>query len=181
MGMIQLNPNDVPSSMDGLNRWLRDGPMHASTSPAADRRRSPALTRILIGSSNGFMNWAASSCSTLGSRPAANRDRESRPPQNSHTCGPSSEQTFLCAHAGGEWEQAFEPSAYTEHPYRTPASRPQRFIEMAVRRTRSRSHHLRSHLPSRSLGTELSKVIAANVSEEDKRRILGANFRRILQ
>ncbi len=27
LGMIQLNANNVPASLDALNRWLRDGPM----------------------------------------------------------------------------------------------------------------------------------------------------------
>ncbi len=27
LGMIQLNANDVPASLDALDRWLRDGPM----------------------------------------------------------------------------------------------------------------------------------------------------------
>ena len=26
MGMIQLNANNVPGSLDALNRWLQDGP-----------------------------------------------------------------------------------------------------------------------------------------------------------
>ena len=37
-----------------------------------------------------------------------------------------------------------------------------------------------SHLPSRSLGTELSKVTAANIPAAAKKRILGENFRKLL-
>ncbi|MFN9911880.1 MAG: hypothetical protein ACK53L_04810, partial [Pirellulaceae bacterium] len=37
-----------------------------------------------------------------------------------------------------------------------------------------------SHLPSRSLGTELGKVLTAAISEEDKHQILGGNLRRLL-
>jgi predicted TIM-barrel fold metal-dependent hydrolase len=37
-----------------------------------------------------------------------------------------------------------------------------------------------SHLPTRSLGTELTKVTAAEITEEAKGKILGANYRRLL-
>ena len=55
------------------------------------------------------------------------------------------------------------------------------FIEMAVRELGARRIVFGSHLPSRSLGTELSKVIAANIPETDKRLILGENFRKLIQ
>jgi predicted TIM-barrel fold metal-dependent hydrolase len=38
-----------------------------------------------------------------------------------------------------------------------------------------------SHLLSRSLGTELSKVTAANIPAAAKKRILGENYRDLLQ
>lgn len=38
-----------------------------------------------------------------------------------------------------------------------------------------------SHLPSRSLGTELGKVIGAEISERDTKLILGENFRSLLR
>jgi len=38
-----------------------------------------------------------------------------------------------------------------------------------------------SHLPSRSLGTELGKVLGADVSQDQRHAILGENYRRLLQ
>ena len=52
---------------------------------------------------------------------------------------------------------------------------------MAVRELGARRIVFGSDLPSRSLGTELSKVIAANIPEADKRLILGENFRKLIQ
>jgi hypothetical protein len=52
---------------------------------------------------------------------------------------------------------------------------------MAVRELGARRIVFGSHLPSRSLGTELSKVIAANIPEAAKRLILGENFRKLIQ
>ena len=55
------------------------------------------------------------------------------------------------------------------------------FIEMAVREIGAERIIFGSHLPSRSLGTELRKVIGAEISERDKKRILGENFRNLLR
>lgn len=38
-----------------------------------------------------------------------------------------------------------------------------------------------SHLPSRSLGTELGKVLGADLSEHDRMLILGENYRNLLR
>ena len=54
------------------------------------------------------------------------------------------------------------------------------FIEMAVRELGAERVVFGSHLPSRSLGTELGKILGAEISERDKRRILGQNFRDLL-
>ena len=37
-----------------------------------------------------------------------------------------------------------------------------------------------SHLPSRSLGTELGKIVGAEITEAEKKLILGTNFRHLL-
>ncbi|HCU86493.1 MAG TPA: amidohydrolase, partial [Verrucomicrobiales bacterium] len=55
------------------------------------------------------------------------------------------------------------------------------FIEMAVRELGPRRIIFGSHLPSRSLGTELAKVTAANIPAAAKKQILGQNYRDLLQ
>ena len=55
------------------------------------------------------------------------------------------------------------------------------FMEMAVRDLGAERIVFGSHLPSRSLGTELGKVIATDISEKDRIRILGENFRTLLR
>ena len=93
------------------------------------------------------------------------------------------EQMFLCAHAGGEWEQGIravrdcanimvETSGFDATAG---------FIEMAVRELGAERVVFGSHLPSRSLGTELSKVVAADIAEKEKRLILGENYRRLVR
>ena len=54
------------------------------------------------------------------------------------------------------------------------------FIDMAVREIGADRIVFGSHLPSRSLGTELTKITTATITEDDKAGILGANFRNLL-
>jgi predicted TIM-barrel fold metal-dependent hydrolase len=55
------------------------------------------------------------------------------------------------------------------------------FIEMAVRELGARRILYGGHLPSRSLATELSKVLGAAISDEERMLIFGENFRRLLK
>lgn len=92
-------------------------------------------------------------------------------------------QKFLCAHAGGEWERGIRavqnsPNILIETSgFDSTAG----FIEMAVRELGAGRIVFGSHLPSRSLGTELAKVLGAEISDRDKRLILGTNYRQLLQ
>jgi predicted TIM-barrel fold metal-dependent hydrolase len=92
------------------------------------------------------------------------------------------EQPFLCAHAGGEWERGIRAVQATRNilvetsGFDATAG----FLEMAVRDLGAGRIVFGSHLPSRSLGTELGKVVGAKISEHDKRLVLGENFRQLL-
>ena len=92
------------------------------------------------------------------------------------------QQKFICAHSGGEWERGIRAVRDSENILvETSGFDPTAgFIEMAVRELGADRVIFGSHLPSRSLGTELCKVTAAQISEADKRLILGTNFRQLL-
>jgi predicted TIM-barrel fold metal-dependent hydrolase len=177
LGMIQLNANDVPASLDALNRWLRDGPMLGVYFPGGGpgaltcthRNFHPLLERIVelrgvIMQHTWFVTGGKQS-------PGA-----STPSELAELAAKFPKQKFVCAHAGGEWQRGIRavqssPNILVETSgFDATAG----FIEMAERIV------FGSHLPSRSLGTELSKVIAANISEADKRLILGENFRQLI-
>lgn len=184
LGMIQLNAHDVPASLDALNRWLRDGPMlgvyfrgggagsltctHPDFHPLIERI---AELRGVIMQHTWFVTGGKQSPGA--STPAELAELAAKFPQ----------QKFICAHAGGEWEQGIRairksPNILVETSgFDATAG----FIEMAVRELGAERIVFGSHLPSRSLGTELSKVIAADISEAEKKLILGENFRRLIQ
>ena len=52
---------------------------------------------------------------------------------------------------------------------------------MAVRELGAERIIFGGHLPSRSYGTELSKVLGSSISREEKKLILGENLRNLLR
>jgi predicted TIM-barrel fold metal-dependent hydrolase len=183
MGMIQLNANDLRGSLDALNRWLRDGPM---------------LGVYFSGGSRGALVCTHRNCARLFERVAEldgvimqhtwfiaggkTRPGMSTPSELAQVAARYPEIQFVCAHAGGEWEKGIRairalPNILAETSGFDPTAG---FIEMAVRELGAERIIFGSHLPSRSLGTELSKVVAARISERDKKLILGANYRELL-
>lgn len=184
LGMIQLNANNVPASLDAINRWLRDGPMlgvyFAGTGghslPCTHRNIDPLVRRVMDLSGVIMQHtWFI----TGGKRGSGS----STPAELAQLAARYPQQKFLCAHAGGEWERglravAGSPNVLVETSgFDATAG----FIEMSVREVGAQRIVFGSHLPSRSLGTELAKVVAAEIPEHAKGLILGENYRRLLQ
>ncbi len=184
LGMIQLNVNDIHASLDALNRWLRDGPMlgvyFAGSGPGAlactHRNFNPLVERIaelkgVIMQHTWFKTGGKQGPGA--STPAELAELAARFP----------EQKFLCAHAGGEWQRGIRAVRDSRNilvetsGFDSTAG----FIEMAVRELGAERIVFGSHLPSRSLGTELGKVVTAGNSDKDKRLILGENYRNLLR
>ncbi|MAX38961.1 amidohydrolase family protein [Gimesia sp.] len=183
LGMIQLNANNVPASLDALNRWLQDGPMRGvyfpGGGPAALTCTHPNFVPLIerIAELNGVImqhTWFI----TGGKKSPG----MTTPSELAVLAKRFPEQKFICAHSGGEWERGIRAVRDSENILvETSGFDPTAgFIEMAVRELGAERIIFGSHLPSRSLGTELCKVTAANISEADKRLILGTNFRKLL-
>ncbi len=183
MGMIQLNAADVKGSLDNLNRWLRDGPMLGVYFPAGPRPEQvcshpnfdPLVERI--AELNGVImqhTWFI----TDGKRSPG----MSTPTELGQLAARHPDIKFVCAHAGGEWAKGIRavrkfPNILVETSgFDATAG----FIEMAVRELGAERIIFGSHLPSRSLGAELSKVIHARITGRQKFLILGENYRKLL-
>lgn len=184
LGMIQLNANDVAASLDALDRWLRDGPMvgvyFAGSGPGAlpcSHGNFPKLVERIVERKGVIMQhtWFVTGGKT--------NPGMSTPTELAELAAKFPEYPFVCAHAGGEWEKGIravrdQPNVLIETSgFDATAG----FLEMAVREVGPDRIIFGSHLPSRSLGTELAKVTAADISEEAKKQILGENFRRLLR
>lgn len=183
LGMIQLNAHDVQKSLDAINRWIADGPMlgvyFPGGGPAAltcTHRNMHKLVERLAELNAVIMQH------TWFKTGGKQGPGESTPSELATLAARFPEQKFLCAHAGGEWEQGIRavqgsPNVLVETSgFDATAG----FIEMAVRDLSAERIVFGSHLPSRSLGTELSKVTGAEIGEDAKKLILGENYRRLL-
>lgn len=180
LAMIRLDPTDIQGSLDALNRWVRDGPMlgvyFLGGLPCNHRNYDPIVTRIaelkgVIMQHTWFITGGKA------------RPEMSTPSELAELAARFPNQAFIAAHAGGEWERGIRavrssPNILVETSGFDPSAG---FIEMAVRELGAERIIFGSHLPSRSLGTELGKITAAAISDPDRKLILGANYRRLLQ
>lgn len=184
IGMIQLNPQDVQASLDALDRWIGDGPMlgvyFSGGGPASltctHRNFHPLIERIMeLKAAIVQHTWFK----TGGKQGPG----ESTPAELAELAARFPKQTFICAHAGGEWERGIRavrnsPNILVETSgFDATAG----FIESAVGELGPQRIIFGSHLPSRSLGTELAKVVGARITEREKHLILGENFRNLLR
>lgn len=183
LGMIQLNARQLRPALDALDRWIANGPMlgvyFPGGGPGATTCTHPNFEPLVerIAELNGVImqhTWFK----TGGKQGPG----ESTPAELAQLAARFPKQQFLCAHAGGEWERGISAIRSTPNVLIETSGfdATAGFIEMAVRELGAKRIVFGSHLPSRSLGTELSKVIAAEISEQDKRDILGENYRRLL-
>lgn len=183
LGMIQLNANNVAASLDALNRWLRDGPMRGVYFPGggpgalccSHRNFRPLVERI--AELNGVImqhTWFKTG--------GKGGPGESTPAELAALAAQYPEQQFICAHAGGEWQRGVRAvrGAANVLIETSGFDATAGFLEMAVRELGADRIIFGSHLPSRSLGTELGKVLGAEITDGDRKKILGANFRRLL-
>lgn len=183
LGMIQLNATDVEGSLRALDQWVANGPMlgvyFPGGGPAALACTHPNFHRLLGRIAQLKCVVMQHTWFKTGGKQS---DGESTPAELAKLATRFPHQKFICAHAGGEWESGIRaivnsPNILIETSGFDPTAG---FIEMAVRELGANRILFGSHLPSRSLGTELSKVVAANISERDKYRILGQNYRQLL-
>lgn len=183
IGMMRLNPVDVRASLEALDRLMRDGPMRgvyfASAAKAAlpcnHRNFDPLVRRIHeLGGVIMQHTWFK----TGGKQSAG----ESTPSELAELARRHPDIPFICAHAGGEWERGLRAIRATPNVLAETSGfdATAGFVEMAVRELGAERIVFGSHLPSRSLGTELSKVLMAEIPEEARQLIFGANLRRLL-
>ena len=183
LGMIQLNLNNIAASMTALDRWLQDGPMlgvyFPGSGPGAANCMTPNVSKLVDRVSElGGVIMQHTWLKTGGKR----SPQESTPSELATLASRHPHQHFICAHAGGEWEQGIRAVRETPNVLIETSGfdATAGFIEMATRELGSKRIVFGSHLPSRSLGTEISKVTSASISEKDKKDILGRNYRKLL-
>ncbi|MGB0581430.1 MAG: amidohydrolase family protein [Limisphaerales bacterium] len=183
LGMIVLNTSDVKGSLEALDRWVGDGPMLGVYFPSGPRKEQccahpnfhPLVERI--AELKGVImqhTWFITGGKRYGG--------QSTPAEMASLAARYPEMKFICAHAGGEWEKGIRAvrSQANVLVETSGFDATAGFIEMAARELGAERIVFGSHLPSRSLGTELGKIVAAEVEAKAKHLMLGENYRRLL-
>ena len=183
LGVIHLNANDVPASLAALDLWGKNrrvvGVCFKSSQPGCLVCTHPNFDPLV------------ERCSELGLMimqhtwfKAGGKDDpgESTPAELAILARRHPRITFISAHAGGDWERGIRavrdcPNVWVETSGFSPTAG---FIEMAVRELGAERIVFGGHFMSRSVGTELGKIIGADVPDEARHLILGGNLRRLL-
>lgn len=190
LGFVWLNPNQLQESLAALDRWVRDGPMvgvkfgggetgtlrcnHPNFDPII--RRAAELEAVVY-----IHTWLKVGGTPL--RPGGdNNPGESTPQDVMDLSARYPRMPLLCGHAGGDWELGIRtirrnPNVWLEIAGCDPTAG---MVEMAARELGAERIIFGGHLPTRSYGTELSKVLGAGLTREQQMQALGGNLRRLL-
>ena len=180
LGVARLNGDDVSATLAAIDTWIARGPMVGvclmdGGVPWTPANFDPIVRRA--GEQNALivqLNWynQLERQNPNATTPAHLADLAARHP----------DVTFISAHAGGDWEQGIRAvrsrrNILVETSGFDPTAG---FIEMAVRERGADRIVFGSHFPSRSMGTEFSKVLSADITDRDKELIFSGNLRRLL-
>jgi uncharacterized protein len=179
-GSLYLNPEHTEFCLEEFDRCVRDGPMVNIGEIETDVRcNSPLLDPIVeraVALNVPFCQhtWINS----LGDGPGESSPFDVVELARRHPKG-----KFVCMHTGGNWEIGIRAIRDCENVWAEIAgSDPTAgFTEMAVRELGAERVIYGSDVGGRSFGSQVAKVLGANISDQAKELILGGNLRRLLQ
>jgi predicted TIM-barrel fold metal-dependent hydrolase len=177
-GYAYLNPRHGEASLHELDRCVRDGPMVGAKLLTAvacnDRRLGPLLQRLaeLKGVLLQHTFFHA----------GGNAPNESTPAQLAELAARHPSVPMIGAHAGGDWEQGVRavrsrPNVCVDLSGSDPCAG---IADTAVRELGVERVVWGSDAGGRSFASQLGKVLGSELSEAEKRQVLGANLERLL-
>lgn len=178
-GSVYITPALPDFSLQELNRCVRDGPMVMIGEIEADARCN-------VPEMDPIAEWAVTNevvilqhewLKTAGNEPA-----ESTPFDVVELAQRHPKLQIVCAHTGGNWELGIRAIRATKNVYCGLAgSDPTAgYVEMAVRELGAERVIFGSDVGGRSFASQIAKVEGANISDAEKKLILGDNLRRLL-
>lgn len=185
LGVIHLNANDVGASLAALEQWVSPGgPIvgvcFKSNPPGCLVCTHPNFNPIVRRCAElGLLIMQHTWFKTAGKDDVG----ESTPAELAELARRHPDIRFVSAHAGGDWERGIRavrecPNVLVETSGFNPTAG---FIDLAVRELGADRIIYGGHLMGRSLATELSKVLSADISERDRKLIFGGNLRHLLR
>jgi uncharacterized protein len=178
IGYVYLNPNHLAFSLEELDRHVRDGPMVGVKLWTAKRCNAPELDPIVErAASMGAAIYQHTWLKINGNMP-----EESTPFDVAELARRHPGVRIICGHSGGDWERGIRavrdlPNVFVEMAGFDPTAGA---VEMAVREVGADRVLFGSDAGIRSFGSQLGKVLGAEIPEAAKRQILSGNLRRLL-
>jgi uncharacterized protein len=177
-GFVYLSAKHVEASLAELERCVADGPMVGVklwvAKKCADEQIDPIVRRATELNSVIFQHtWLK----TDGNYPG-----ESTPMELAKMASRHPKAKLICGHTGGDWERGIRAIRSQHHvAIGIGGSDPTAgFVEMGVRELGAERILYGSDIGGRSFSSQLAKVQGANISDRDKRLILGENLKRLL-
>ena len=177
-GFVYLNPRYPKESLEELERCVANGPMI------------------------GVKLWVAQHCDVAELDPIIKRAAELKALIFQHTWFKADKQepgestpldlvklmqrhpnvSFVCGHTRGDWDLGIRTVAPYKNIYLDVAGGDPAagFVEMAVREVGAERVLYGSDIGGRSFASQIAKVLGANISEAEKKLILGENLKRLL-
>jgi predicted TIM-barrel fold metal-dependent hydrolase len=185
-GIIRIQPHVPKESCEKMERWIRNGPCigikymlglcdHPNNDPII--RLARELNAIVFV--HTFM--------VVGGEPrtftGGTQPEENTPQTVVNLSKRFPDVPIICGHSGGDWELAVQvvrpyPNVYFEFAGSDSHSGA---VDVAVRELGADRITWGGHGPSRSFATELSKVLDADLTPEQRRKIFGGNYRRLAE
>lgn len=177
-GFVYLNPKYPDESVTELDRCVKDGPLVGVKLWVAKRCNGPEIDPIIRRAGElkapVFQHtWMKANGNLAG---------ESTPMDLAELAARHPNVSFICGHAGGDWERGIRAvRAHKNVSLETAGFDPTAgMVEMAVRELGAERVIYGSDAGGRSFASQLAKVQAANISEGDRRRVYGENLKRLL-
>ena len=178
-GSLYISPDNVEFSLQEFDRCVRNGPMVCVGELETDVRcNSPALDPIVERAA--ALNVPIFQHTWINSN--GNGPGESTPFDVVELARRHPQAKFVCGHTGGNWEIGIRAIRETRNVYAGIAgSDPTAgFVEMAVRELGAERIIYGSDVGGRSFGSQVAKVLGADIPRSAKDLILRENLRRLL-
>jgi predicted TIM-barrel fold metal-dependent hydrolase len=188
-GLTCVDPSDPERSRDKIVKWIRNGPCVGIKYAGHDRNEF----RCSHPNNDSIISMAAELNALIYIHSWLKVGGEPRRPGGGNGAGEATpmdvvllakrfpDVPLICGHSGGDWElgiRTIRPykNIYLEFAGSDPHSGA---VDLAVKELGADRIVWGGHIPSRSYATELSKVLDADVTPEQRLLILGGNLRRI--
>lgn len=177
-GFVYLNPKHEQQSLDELERCVAKGPMVGVKLWTAERCSNASLDAIVRRA--GELKAVIYQHTWL--KVEGNLSGESTPMDLATLAARHPTIPLICGHTGGDWERGIRairesPNVSVDLGGSDPTAG---MVEMAVRELGAERVLYGSDIGGRSFASQLGKVFGAEISPEDRAKILGENLKRQL-